>query len=48
MTSTPSPFADEIIIKPPRDWVLVGLWISLVVVALIWIAPFVFIVFTSL
>ena len=48
MTSTPSPFADEVIIKPPREWVLVGLWISLVVVALIWIAPFVFIVFTSL
>ncbi|CAI9399198.1 Diacetylchitobiose uptake system permease protein NgcG [Pleomorphomonas sp. T1.2MG-36] len=48
MTSNPAPFADETIIKPPRDWVLVGLWISLVVVAAIWIAPFVFIVFTSL
>lgn len=35
---------------PPRqrDWVLVGLWISLVLVAAIWIAPFIFIVFTSL
>lgn len=35
-------------IRPSRDWVLIGLWISLVVVAVIWIAPFVFIVFTSL
>ncbi len=34
--------------RPPRDWVLIGLWISLFVVAIIWIAPFVFIVFTSL
>lgn len=34
--------------KPPRDWVLISLWISLVVVAAVWIAPFVFIVFTSL
>lgn len=34
--------------RPPRDWVLVGLWISLFLVAAIWIAPFVFIVFTSL
>lgn len=34
--------------RPARDWVLIGLWISLVVVAVIWIAPFVFIVFTSL
>jgi raffinose/stachyose/melibiose transport system permease protein len=34
--------------KPPRDWVLIGLWISLATVALIWVAPFVFIVFTSL
>jgi len=34
--------------RPPRDWVLIGLWISLVIVAIIWIAPFVFIVFTSL
>ena len=31
-----------------RDPVLVALWISLVVVALIWIMPFVFIIFTSL
>ena len=30
------------------DPVLVGLWISLVLVALIWVAPFVFMVFTSL
>jgi raffinose/stachyose/melibiose transport system permease protein len=34
--------------RPPRDWVLIGLWISLLLVAAIWIAPFVFIVFTSL
>lgn len=34
--------------KPPRDWVLVSLWISLAIVALIWVAPFVFIIFTSL
>lgn len=31
-----------------RDPVLIALWISLVLVALIWVAPFVFIVFTSL
>ena len=31
-----------------RDWVLVGLWISLVLLALIWLAPFVFMVFTAL
>ncbi len=30
------------------DHVLVGLWISLLIVVLVWIAPFVFIVFTSL
>jgi raffinose/stachyose/melibiose transport system permease protein len=34
--------------KSQRDWVLTGLWLALAVVALIWIAPFVFIVFTSL
>ncbi|WP_439896110.1 carbohydrate ABC transporter permease [Rhizobium aegyptiacum] len=31
-----------------RDPVLIGLWIALVLVALVWVAPFVFIVFTSL
>lgn len=31
-----------------RDPVLMALWISLILLALIWIAPFVFIVFTSL
>ncbi|KXF77992.1 ABC transporter permease [Paramesorhizobium deserti] len=31
-----------------RDPVLIGLWIALVAVALVWVAPFVFIVFTSL
>lgn len=34
--------------QPRRDWVLVGLWIALVVVVVVWLAPFVFIVFTSL
>ncbi|WP_131194852.1 carbohydrate ABC transporter permease [Lichenihabitans psoromatis] len=32
----------------PKDWFLIGLWIALVMVAAIWIAPFVFIVFTAL
>ncbi|QWW71501.1 carbohydrate ABC transporter permease [Rhizobium sp. WYJ-E13] len=31
-----------------RDPILIGLWIALIIVALIWVAPFVFIVFTSL
>ncbi|MBX5162550.1 MULTISPECIES: carbohydrate ABC transporter permease [unclassified Rhizobium] len=31
-----------------RDPVLIGLWITLIIVALVWVAPFVFIVFTSL
>lgn len=31
-----------------RDPILVGLWLSLLAIALIWVAPFVFIVFTSL
>ena len=31
-----------------RDWVLIGLWIALVLVAIVWIAPFIFIIFTSL
>lgn len=31
-----------------RDPILIGLWIALVIVALVWVAPFVFIVFTSL
>ncbi|MET3598310.1 raffinose/stachyose/melibiose transport system permease protein [Martelella mangrovi] len=34
--------------KPARDPVLIALWICLVAVAVIWVAPFVFIVFTSL
>jgi raffinose/stachyose/melibiose transport system permease protein len=34
--------------RPGRDWVLVGLWIALTAVAIVWIAPFVFIIFTSL
>ncbi|QCJ00294.1 carbohydrate ABC transporter permease [Agrobacterium larrymoorei] len=31
-----------------RDPVLIGLWIALFAVALVWVAPFIFIVFTSL
>lgn len=31
-----------------RDPILIGLWIALLLVALVWVAPFVFIVFTSL
>ena len=31
-----------------RDWVLIGLWIALVLVAIVWVAPFIFIIFTSL
>jgi raffinose/stachyose/melibiose transport system permease protein len=36
--------------KPRRrtDWLLVSLWIALVFIAVIWVMPFVFIVFTSL
>lgn len=34
--------------SPRRDPVLIGLWIALAVVAVVWVAPFVFIVFTSL
>ncbi|WP_455296907.1 carbohydrate ABC transporter permease [Brucella pituitosa] len=34
--------------KIQRDPVLIGLWISLFLIAIIWVAPFVFIVFTSL
>ena len=35
-------------IRLKRDPVLIGLWIALVLVALVWVAPFIFIVFTSL
>ena len=51
MTSTGPISASETIAatnKPGRDPVLIGLWIALIIVALIWFAPFVFIVFTSL
>ena len=40
--------AESEVVRPRRDPVLIGLWIALLLVALIWIAPFVFIVFTSL
>ena len=40
--------ADSEVVRPRRDPVLVALWIALLLVALIWIAPFIFIVFTSL
>lgn len=35
-------------IKKPRDPVLIILWIALVALAIIWVAPFVFILFTAL
>ena len=38
----------SVIPEKRRDPVLIGLWMSLVLVALIWLAPVVFIVFTSL
>ncbi|SLN27254.1 L-arabinose transport system permease protein AraQ [Aquimixticola soesokkakensis] len=38
----------QMIAATRRDPVLMGLWLSLLVFALIWFAPFVFIVFTSL
>lgn len=34
--------------RKPRDWYLTGLWIALVLFSLVWVAPLVFIVFTSL
>lgn len=34
--------------RRPRDWYLVGLWISLVLFAVIWVMPLLFILFTSL
>lgn len=34
--------------RRPPDWFLVGLWIMLVAFALLWVAPFVFILLTSL
>jgi raffinose/stachyose/melibiose transport system permease protein len=49
MTSTVAVFDNAPVAeRPERDWVLIGLWIALVTVAIIWIAPFVFIIFTSL
>jgi raffinose/stachyose/melibiose transport system permease protein len=51
ITSTGSPSASESAIatyRPSRDPVLIGLWIALIIVAMVWFAPFVFIVFTSL
>ena len=40
--------AEEVAVAPRRDPLLIVLWIALVVVAMIWLAPFVFIVFTAL
>lgn len=48
MTMTSASPYDNTLEKPQRDWVLVALWTALAVVALIWVAPFVFIIFTSL
>ncbi|MEP3046160.1 MAG: carbohydrate ABC transporter permease [Roseibium sp.] len=36
------------LIRKPRDPVLIGLWISLFIVAVIWLAPVVFITFTAM
>ena len=48
MTSSVSAAAGEVAERQQRDWVLIALWLTLAIVALIWIAPFIFIVFTSL
>ncbi|TCP88151.1 carbohydrate ABC transporter membrane protein 2 (CUT1 family) [Rhizobium sp. PP-CC-2G-626] len=48
MTIMSASIHDNTLEKPQRDWVLVALWATLALVALIWVAPFVFIVFTSL
>ncbi|PDT14203.1 ABC transporter permease [Rhizobium sp. J15] len=52
MTAVPSDTAAvDLDVQPSsmkRDPVLIGLWIALVLVALVWVAPFIFIVFTSL
>ncbi|ENN86733.1 ABC transporter, permease protein YurM [Rhizobium freirei PRF 81] len=47
-TSMPDDFETIAPAKHRRDPVLIGLWIALLLVAAIWLAPFVFIVFTSL
>lgn len=47
-TSMSDSFETVIPAKRKRDPVLIGLWIALLIVAAIWLAPFVFIVFTSL
>jgi raffinose/stachyose/melibiose transport system permease protein len=41
-------FEADTAVRTRRDPVLIGLWIALLLVALIWVAPFVFIIFTSL
>ncbi len=48
MTLSVSAAAGEVAERQQRDWVLIALWLTLAIVALIWIAPFIFIVFTSL
>lgn len=49
MTAAAATFDNAPVVeRPQRDWVLIGLWIALVLVAIVWIAPFIFIVFTSL
>lgn len=49
MTTTAASIEQETTFeRPGRDWVLVGLWIALTGIAIVWIAPFVFIIFTSL
>jgi len=39
--------ADTSLRRPPRDWPLVGLWITLFVTAAIWAVPFLFMFLTS-
>lgn len=34
--------------RKPKDYVLIGMWIALVLSCLVWLAPFVFMLFTSL
>ena len=48
MTTVSMVQLEEEIVRPRRDPLLVALWVALFAVALIWIAPFVFISFTAL
>jgi raffinose/stachyose/melibiose transport system permease protein len=48
MTSSVKQFSDQSSVKRKADPVLIGLWISLFVVAFLWALPTIFVVFTSL